>query len=83
MQTEEVHLKRGVEYNTKIRTIFTKLRTDSNCTRDSRYRSYSDKKDENNICAHCDVSQDVLHVLIRCNYPGVKKKTTIFYDKIF
>ena len=33
----------------KIRTIFTKLRVDSNCTQESRYRSYRGKKSENNL----------------------------------
>ena len=58
----------------KIRTIFTKLRKDSNSICDSRYRSYRGEKGENNLCPHCDIPHDVLHVLIRCDYPGVKKK---------
>ena len=62
----------------KIRTIFTKLRVDSNCTRESRYRSYRGKKSENNLCPHCNVPQDVLHVLIHCDYPAVKRKRESF-----
>ena len=30
----------------KMRTIFTKLRIDSNCTRESRYRSYRGKEEQ-------------------------------------
>ena len=62
----------------KIRTIFTKLRVDSNCTRESKYRSYRGKKSENNLCPHCNVPQDVLHVLIHCDYPAVKRKRESF-----
>ena len=33
---------------------------------------------ENNLCPHCNVPQDVLHVLIHCDYPRVKYKTESF-----
>ena len=65
----------------KIRTIFTKLRVDSNCTRESRYRSYRGKKSENNLCPHFNVPQDVLHVLIHCDYPEVKRKRESFLSQ--
>ena len=65
----------------KIRTIFTKLIVDSNCTRESRYRSYRGKKSENNLCPHCNVPQDVLHVLIHCDYPAVKRKRESFLSQ--
>ena len=67
----------------KIRTIFTKLRIDSNCTRESRYRSYRGKKRENNLCPHCNVPQDVLHILIHCIYPAVKRKRDSFLALYF
>ena len=66
----------------KIRIIFTKLRIDSNCNRESKYRSYRGKKSESNLCPHCNVPQDVFHVLIHCNYPGVKKEERIFFNTI-
>ena len=53
----------------------------SNCTRESRYRSYSGKKSENNLCPHCNVPQDVLHVLIHCDYPAVKRKRESFLSQ--
>ena len=30
-------------------------------------------------CVHCNVPQDVLHVLIHCVYPAVKKKRESFW----
>ena len=66
----------------KIRTIFTKLRVDSNCTRESRHRSYRGKKSENNLCTpHCNVPQDVLHVWIHCDCPAVKRKRESFLSQ--
>ena len=36
------------------------------------------KKSENNLCPHCNVPQDVLHVLIHCDYRAVKRKRESF-----
>ena len=38
------------------------------------------KKSANNLCPHCNVPQDVLHVSIHCDYHGVKKKRKSFFS---
>ena len=53
----------------RIRSIFTKLRTDSNCSKDS---SYTD------LCPHCNVTQDVQHIILACDHPAVKAKRENF-----
>ena len=44
-------------HSPQIRVLFTKLRTDSNCSKDSRYRTYRGKKSHTDLCPHCNVTQ--------------------------
>ena len=58
----------------RIRSIFTKLRTDSNCSKDSSCRRYRGKKSYTDLCPHCNVTQDVQHIILACDHPAVKAK---------
>ena len=62
----------------RIRSIFTKLRTDSNCSKDSSCRRYRDKKSHTDLCPHCNVTQDVQHIILACDHPAVKAKREKF-----
>ena len=68
-------------YSPQIRVLFTKLRTDSNCSKDSRYRSYRGKKAHTDLCPHCNVTQDVAHILLYCDYSDIKEKRQTFLMK--
>ena len=56
----------------RIRSIFTKLRTDSKCSKDSSCRRYRGKKSHTDLCPHCNVTQDVQHIILACDHPAVK-----------
>ena len=60
----------------KIRTIFTKLRIDSNCIRDSRNRSYRGKKDKKNMCVPIAIVMIVMN-------DGIKSKTLFSFPRHF
>ena len=68
-------------HSPQIRVLFTKLRTDSNCSKDSRYRTYRGKKSHTDLCPHCNVTQDVAHILLHCNHPDIKGKRQTFLMK--
>ena len=61
-----------------IRSIFTKLRADSNCSKDSSCRRYRVKKSYTDLCPHCKVTQDVQHIILACDNPAVKAKRDNF-----
>ena len=62
----------------RIRSIFTKLRTDSNCCKDSSCRRYRGKKSYTDLCPHYNVTQDVQHIILACDHPAVKAKRENF-----
>ena len=62
----------------RIRSIFTKLRTDSNCSKDSSCRRYRGKKSYTDLCPYCNVTQDVQHIILACDHPAVKAKRENF-----
>ena len=66
----------------RIRSIFTKLRTDSNCSKGSSCRRYRGKTSYTDLCPHCNVTQDVQHIILTCDHPVVKAKKRKLSSKV-
>ena len=58
--------------------MFIRFRIDSNCTLDSRHRSFRYKSAEDSLCKICNV---VDHVLLHCKGSNLKSNRTIFENK--
>ena len=50
-----------------IKSMFTKLCIDANCTLESRVRSFKSNKTVDTMCKECNVYQSVSHILVGCN----------------
>ncbi len=62
-----------------IRTVFTRLRIDSNKLADSKFRSYRYKNQIDDNCSDCRVKESVTHRLLYCNKGGLDKIREHFY----
>ena len=59
------------------RSIFTKLRTDSNISLDCKLRSFRFKGIVSDTCKTCKCTQDVTHIMFKCLHPeliGLREK---------
>ncbi len=50
-----------------LRATVTKLRVNSNNTKDCKFRSFRFKSFETDLCEECEVKQNVKHILLYCN----------------
>ncbi len=64
-----------------IRSIFTKLRIDMNCSWDCKNRSFWYKNVTSNICTSCNQVENVEHVLLHCNHPVLSDNRETFHKK--
>ena len=62
-----------------IRTIFTRLRIDSNKLADSKLRSFRYKSQLDDNCSDCQVQESVTHRLLYCTKGGLDKIRESFY----
>ncbi len=58
--------------------LLTKLRIDSNNTKDCKFRSFKFKSFETDPCEECEVKQDVKHILLYCNRGILQESRRIF-----
>ena len=65
-----------------IRSMFTKMHIDANCSLDSRLRSFKRNKTEDAMCKECNVHQSVLHLLLECNNLELTKNRGVINDKL-
>ena len=68
--------------NVNIRSMFTRMRIDTNCTLDSSLRSFKHNTTEEALCKECNVHQSVSHVLLECNKSELTKNREILIDKL-
>ena len=71
-------------WSANIRSMFTKMHIDANCTLESRLRSFKHNKTEDAMCKECNVHQSVSHILFECNNLEVEltKNRDILNDKL-
>ncbi len=65
----------------QIRSIFTNLRIDINSAWDSKVRSFRYKNVQSNQCTYCKSTQDIEHILLYCNHPGMTSNRNTFFRK--
>ena len=65
----------------EIRNFITRLRTDNNCSFDSRVRAHRGKKPLSNLCPHCKVKHTVEHILFECSKSSIVKIRNQFYEE--
>ncbi len=64
-----------------MRTIFTRLRIDSNNLNDCKFRSYRFKNQDTDKCTFCPGEIDsVEHLILHCRHPEILKARNMFYD---
>ena len=71
-------------WSANIRSMFTKMRIDANCTLDSRLRSFKHNKTEDAMCKECNAHQysSVSDVLLECNNLELMKNRDVLNDKL-
>ena len=65
-----------------VRSMFTKMRIDANCTLDSQLRSFRNTKTKDPLCKECNDVQSVTHVLLTCKNKDLTENRTMFVNKI-
>ena len=65
-----------------VRSMFTKMRIDANCTLDSQLRSFRNTKTKDPLCKECNDVQSVTHVLLTCKNKDLTENRTMFENKI-
>ncbi len=65
-----------------IRTVFTRLRIDSNKLADSKFRSYRYKSQLDDNCSDCQVRESVVHRILHCKKGELGKIRSAFYKVI-
>ncbi len=61
-----------------LRATVTKLRVDSNNTKDCKFGSFRFKSFETDLREECEVNQDVKHILLYCNRGILQESSRIF-----
>ena len=64
-----------------VRSMFTKMRIDANCTLDSQLRSFRNTKTKDPLCKECNDVQSVTHVLLTCQNEDLTKNRTTFENQ--
>ena len=64
-----------------VRSMFTKMRIDANCTLDSQLRSFRNTKTKDPLCKECNDVQSVNHVLLTCQNEDLTKNRTMFENQ--
>ena len=65
-----------------VRSMFTKMRIDANCTLDSQLRSFRNTKTKDPLCKECNDVQSATHVLLTCKNKDLTENRTMFENKI-
>ncbi len=65
----------------KLEVFFTKLRVDTNNTWDSKMRSFRHKNTQSGKCPHCNITQNVEHILLNCRHPDMVDNRKMFVEK--